>query len=161
MDVFAEHLGLPRSFVRQVVNALKVAERIASARPVAPEVTPRAIARIALALTAPSIRKAVETERVLGSLGYVAGQGEINPEDEITDLIESSVGWRTRYDFNLRDGAIIVAHEDLVVTVGDSTFGAKGQKAVKAGGLSRFSRIKFSALAAIARELLPNDRGVA
>ena len=36
VDVFAEHLGLPRAFVRQIIAALKVAERIASARRAAP-----------------------------------------------------------------------------------------------------------------------------
>lgn len=157
-DVFAEHFGLPKPYVRQVIQSLKVAERIASARPVAPPVTPRAIARIVLALTAPSIRKAVETEKALGSLNYRAGEGQLTPEDEITDLIESSVGWRFRDDFDMRDGTILVAHNEQAAWIGESRYAARE---TKTDGLSKFTKIKFSALASIARELLPDERGVA
>ncbi len=151
--VFAEHLSLPKTFVRGVIKAMKAADRIAAARPVSPPITPRAIAKVLLALTAPSIRKAVETERALGTLRYLAGDGQLNPEDEINDVIEASVGWRYRDDLDMRDGAIVVAHDDNLMTVGGSTFGSK--KDQKAGGLSRYTKIKFSAIAGIARALLP------
>ncbi|RVD38551.1 hypothetical protein EN742_17435 [Mesorhizobium sp. M4A.F.Ca.ET.020.02.1.1] len=158
VDAFTEHLNLPRKFVRQVIAAEKAQDRIASARPVSPPMTPRAIARIALALTSPTVGRAVETEKALGSLNFREGEGQLTPEDELTDLIESSVGWRYRGDFDIRDGSLIVAHDDAVVWVGKSRF---AKKDVKAGGLSKFTKIKFAALAAIARELLPAERGVA
>lgn len=158
IDAFTEHLNLPRKFVRQVIAAEKAADRIASAKPVSPPMTPRAIARIALALTAPTVGRAVETEKALGSLNYRHGIGQLNPEDEITDLIESSVGWRYRDDFDMRDGVLLVAHDDMVVFVGNSRF---SQKDTKAGGLSKFTKITFAALAAIARDLLPAERGIA
>src|SRR5690349_20480061 len=108
VDVFAEQIGLPRTFVRLVIQNLKVAERIASARPVAPPVTPRAIARITLALTSPSIRRAVETEKTLGSLCLREGDGQPTVEDAVTDMAEEAVGWRYG-DTNFRDGSIVIA----------------------------------------------------
>lgn len=158
IDSFTEHLRLPRKFVRQVIAAEKAADRIASAKPISPPMTPRAIARIVLALTAHSVGRAVETEKVLGALRYQDGAGQLNPEDEITDVVEASVGWRYRDDIDWRDGTVLVAHDDLTVFVGDSRFAAKDSKV---GGMSKFTKINFAALAAIARDLLPNERGVA
>ncbi|RWD55394.1 MAG: hypothetical protein EOS36_27930 [Mesorhizobium sp.] len=158
VDAFTNHLRLPRKFVRQVIAAEKAHDRIASARPVSPPMTPRAIARIVLALTSPTVGRAVETEKALGALNYREGEGQLTPEDELTDLVESSVGWRYRGDFDMRDGALLVAHDDSVVLVGNSRF---SKNDAKSGGLSRFTKIKFAALAAIARDLLPAERGVA
>ena len=157
IDTFTEHLKLPRKIVRQVIAAEKAQDRIASAKPISPPMTPRAIARIALALTSPTVGRAVETEKAFGGLCLQSGDGQPTVEDAITDLVEEAVGWRYG-DADFRDGSMVVAHDDLVMLVGDCRYAAKE---AKAGGLSKFTKIKFSALAAIARELLPNDRGVA
>ncbi|MCF6113873.1 hypothetical protein [Mesorhizobium muleiense] len=147
---------MSKAYCRQIINALKVANRIDAARPIAPPVTPRAIARIALALTSPSVRHAVDVEQALGALTLASGGGQPTLEDELTDLVETAVGWRYG-DVNFRDGTILIGHDTGSVIIGQSRYAAKSSVP---GGLQRITLVTNRAIAQIARELLPSERGI-
>ncbi|TIN94613.1 MAG: hypothetical protein E5Y03_31865 [Mesorhizobium sp.] len=87
-DVLVSHTRLPRPFVTQVIRQMKAAGRISAGRPYAPPLTARDIARLVLALSAPSPGSAVGHERDVGRLHRTDGQGEPTAEAEIIALIE-------------------------------------------------------------------------
>lgn len=159
IDVFAEHFSLPRSFCRQVITSLKVAGRVEAARPVAPPVTPRAVARIAIALSSPSVRLAVETERALSHLPLASGDGQPTFEDAVTDIVEQAAGWRYG-DADFRDGTVVVGHDAPSAVVGETTTYGRTSAASKPA-LRKFTVISNRSIAAVARELLPTERGTA
>lgn len=153
--VFAEHFNVPPKFARQVIVALKARDRIDAARPVAPEPTPRAIARIVLALTSPTIRDAADIGQALGAMPLSSGDGQPTLEDQIADMVEEAAGWRNG-DTNFRDGAIVIGHTVGNAVIGDVTF--RGTSPATKPGLSRFSLITTRAIASVARDLLPTER---
>jgi hypothetical protein len=152
IDVVAAHLNLPKSFVRQIITALKAAGRIDSARPISPPVTPRAIARIVLALASPSIKDAVRVGKAIGELPIVMGDGQPSAEDELADMVEEAAGWRNG-GTNFRDGRIVLSGSQAAI-IGSSTF----RTDARAKGLERLVVIDNSAVANVARDLLPNER---
>lgn len=159
IDVFAEHFKLPKSFCRQVITSLKVAGRVEAARPVSPPVTPRALARIAIALSSPSVRAAIETERALSHLPLNSGDGHPTLEDAVTDIVEQAAGWRYG-DADFRDGTVVIGHDMPSAVVGETTT-YRRQDASSKPALRKFTVISNRAIAAVARELLPAERGAA
>ncbi|MEI5680649.1 MULTISPECIES: hypothetical protein [unclassified Mesorhizobium] len=155
VDVFVENLQLPPKFVRQIIAALKARNRIDSGRPVSPEPTPRAIARTLLALTSSTIRDAVDTEQRIGALNLAVGVGQPTLEDELTDLVETAVGWRFG-DIDFRDGSILVGEGRAIINAAHY----RGKPTGKTG-LQRFTLLTNRAVAQISRELLPAERGAA
>ncbi|RWO53695.1 hypothetical protein [Mesorhizobium sp.] len=157
VDAFTKHMKLPRKFVRQVVAAEKAHDRIASAKPVSPPLTPRALARLILAMTAPSVGRAVDTEKSIGALPLAVGDGQPDVETHLTDIVEEACGWRYG-DSDFRDGTFLVGHDNGTVVAGSDTYRSKMPEQP---GMLKFTLVHNRAIAAIARELLPNERGVA
>ena len=150
VNVFVEHLHLPKPFVRQVIGVLKAADRIDSGRPVTPPPTPRGIARILLALASPTIKDAVRHGRGLGTMALHAGDNHLDLETALTDIVEEAAGWRSG-DTNFRDGKVVVS--DHTAFIGSAIYRSEGPHP----GLQRFISIEARAIAQIARELLPTS----
>lgn len=144
----AEHLAVPTRFARQVIAALKAADRVDSARPISPVPTPLSITRILLALASPTIVEAVRRGERLGNLPLFSGDGQPTLEVALEDLVEEAAGWRNgTTDF--RSGKIILG--EGVAFIGDAIY----RDADETRGLARFIAIDNQSIAALTRDLLP------
>lgn len=151
--------GLPVVFVRQVIKNLKTRGLVASGRPVAPPVTPQAIARILLGSADQLSSRAPDLAVDLGRLPLVSGVGEPSAEAEIVGLVEEAAGW-TESKVDFRHGHIALSPTADLVDVHVRVFDGDDIRSVYRSGMSfdtahRFLTIPMSALARIARDLLP------
>lgn len=89
-EVIACELAVAPSVVRETVRRLREADRISSGRKIT--FTSRELARIILALSANRIVTSVASEMTTGDLPRTAGDGAVDAETELTDLLDQAAG---------------------------------------------------------------------
>ncbi|TWF53310.1 hypothetical protein [Neorhizobium alkalisoli] len=157
-NVIAHELGLPRSIVTNTMRKMKEAGLIAAARPVAPTLYSRDVARILLALCAPLPVNAPFVQHKLGSLVRLSGDGAVNAETELTDLLDESAGL-VAGDIDFRKGEILISSDAAFMVVsGERAGGTVVNRTYRAEtdlpGMRRIVQITLPALHRIAQQLL-------
>jgi hypothetical protein len=155
-DVIARELGLPSSIVHNSLRKLKETGRIAGRRPVSPPLTSRDLARIILGLAAPLPVNAPGVEQTLGSLPRTSGDGAVNAETEIVDLLDEAAG-TVHGNIDFRTGDILIsANGDFLAVSGERdgvAFNRTYRRNVQAEGMQRIARIPLQILRRIALQL--------
>lgn len=105
-EVIAAELSVSPSVVRDTVRRLREADRISSGRKAT--FTSRELARIILALSANRAVTCVAAEMQTGDLPRTAGDGAINAETELTDLLDQAAGLAGG-DIDFRSGDIFLS----------------------------------------------------
>ena len=105
-EVIAAELSVSPSVVRDTVRRLREADRISSGRKAT--FKSRELARIVLALSANRAVTCVATEMQTGDLPRTAGDGAINAETELTDLLDQAAGLAGG-DIDFRSGDIFLS----------------------------------------------------
>lgn len=155
-ETLARELGLPSSLIHNTIRKLKEQGRVAAAKRIAPPLTSRDLARIILGLAAPLPVNAPCVEQTLGSLPRTAGDGAINAETEIVDLLDEAAG-AVHGNIDFRAGDILIsANGDFLAVSGEResvAFNRIYRRNIQAEGMQRIARIPLPILRRIALQL--------
>lgn len=157
--IVADVLNVPTPLVRQTMQRLKTDGRLPATRPVATDVTPRALARLVLGLCAPIPSKSTEIETTLGALPRVGGDGAETVAAELENLIAEAAGI-TDGDIDFCAGDLLVGVSQPVVGVsittfdGSSTFRSYRTLSEKDEGMRHFVRLPLQSLRMLSLELI-------
>ncbi|MFB2553707.1 hypothetical protein [Ensifer soli] len=154
--IIARELKLTIATVHNAVRRLREAGRIASSRPVAPLVTSRGLAKMILGACATLPVDAPTVEEKVGALPRASGDGAVNAETEIVDLLEEAAGFVSG-DIDFRNGDVLISAEGF----GWLMVAAKRLDGATFTRLYRHKVGEFHGLQRIARIPLPTIRRIA
>lgn len=114
-EIIADELAVSPSVVRDTVRRLREADRIAPGRKGA--FSSRELARLVLALCASRAVTCVATEMQTGDLPRVAGDGAINAETELVDLLDQAACIASG-EIDFRSGDVFISEGAFMTVAG-------------------------------------------
>ena len=155
--VIADELDLPLAVVRETIRRLKESGEISSRRPQPSQLSARELARTLIGLSA---HRSVDVTSALSGtsdLLRTLGDGAVNAETELTDLIDEAAG-KIDTDIAFTEGDVMIAPGRFVVVSGQTHDAKPFTRAYKrqAGhvGMTRVAVIPLTALRRIAARLI-------
>lgn len=140
-EIIGAELSVSRAVVRDTVRRLREAERIASGRK--GSFTGRELARIIFALSAHRAVTAVTTEIKTGELPRAAGDGAVDAETELTDLLDQAAGL-VGGDIDFRSGEVFLSDGSFLTVSGRRFEGDAFLRIYKRGYGSRDHMVRLS-----------------
>jgi hypothetical protein len=156
--VLARELGLPTATIHNSVRRLREAGVIDASRPVAPPVTSRDLARMILGSCSALPVNAPDAANRLGALPRISGDGAVDLETEIADLLDEAAGI-TPGDIDFRSGDVLLSIDGAFAAVtGVRAEGVILNRTYRGGsaaaGMRRIVQISLTAIRRIAQQLL-------